>query len=121
MEHHKILKLLNDSTISKILARKRIEVSDLLSDQHSKNKNIRLTTPILWSNLCECNNDYIVDLLAATANVNDKKQKGVASKKNALFMLCIKDDIEIVCQCIMCYLRVKRGLFSGIRKCMELL
>ena len=86
MENHKILKLLNDSTISKILAQKRIEVSDLFSGQHSKNKNIRLRTPILRSNLCECNNDYIVDHLAATTNVNDKNQKDVASKK--ILYLC---------------------------------
>lgn len=95
MEHHKILKLLNDSTISKILARKRIEVSDLLSDQHSKNKNIRLTTPILWSNLCECNNDYIVDLLAATANVNDKKQKDVAPKKMLYLCYALKMILKL--------------------------
>ena len=41
MEHHKILKLLNDLTVSKFVTRKWIEVNDLLGGQHSDSKNIR--------------------------------------------------------------------------------
>ena len=60
MHYHKILELSNDSTVSKCLIRKRIEANDLLNGQHSVNKNIRLRTLILRSNLCDCNNDYVV-------------------------------------------------------------
>ena len=47
MEHSKISKLLNDSTMSKFLTRKWIEVNDLLSDQYSVDKNTRFNTPML--------------------------------------------------------------------------
>ena len=40
-EHHKKPKLLNVSTASKLLARKRMEVNDLLRSQYSVDKNIR--------------------------------------------------------------------------------
>ena len=42
MEHHKISKLLSDSTLSKFVTRKWIEVNDLSSGQYSADKNIRL-------------------------------------------------------------------------------
>ena len=41
MEHYKIPKLLNDSTVSKFVTKKWIEVKDLSSGQYSGNKNIR--------------------------------------------------------------------------------
>ena len=47
MEHSKISKLLNDSTVSKFLTRKWIEVNDLLGDQYSVDKNTRFNTPML--------------------------------------------------------------------------
>ena len=49
MEHYKISKLLNESTVSKFVKRKWIEVNDLSGDQYSVNKNIRHKTPILRS------------------------------------------------------------------------
>ena len=38
MEHYKMSKLLNDSTVSKFVTKKWIEVNDLSSSQHSSNK-----------------------------------------------------------------------------------
>ena len=38
-------KLLNDSTVSKFVTRKQMEVNDLLGGQHYVNKNIRFKTP----------------------------------------------------------------------------
>ena len=55
MEHYKISKLLNNSTVSKFVTRKWIEVNDLSGSQYSVNKNLRLKTPMLSSDLC----DYI--------------------------------------------------------------
>ena len=43
--HHKISKLLNDSTVSKFVTRKWIEVNDLSSSQYSVDKNVRFKTP----------------------------------------------------------------------------
>ena len=39
MEHYKISKLLNDSTVSKFVTKKWIEVNDLSSGQYYVNKN----------------------------------------------------------------------------------
>ena len=47
MEHHKITKLLNNSTVSKFVTSKRIEVNGLSNGQYSVNKNIRFKTPML--------------------------------------------------------------------------
>ena len=42
MENYKLSKLLNDSTVSKFVTKKWIEVNHLSSDPYSVNKNIRL-------------------------------------------------------------------------------
>ena len=41
MEHYKISKLLNDSSVSKAVTEKWVEVNDLSSGQYSVNKKIR--------------------------------------------------------------------------------
>ena len=53
MEHYKISKLLNNSTVSKFVTREWIEVNDLSSDQYSVNKIIRFKTSMLRSDLCD--------------------------------------------------------------------
>ena len=40
MEHYKIYDLLNDSTVSKFVTKKWIEVNDLSSVQYSASKNL---------------------------------------------------------------------------------
>ena len=59
MEHYKISKLLNDSTVSKFMTEKWIEVNDLLSGQYSVNKNIRFKTSMLRSGLRDYSDVYI--------------------------------------------------------------
>ena len=59
MEHHKIFKLLNNSTVLKFASRKWIEVNDLTNDQYSLNKNIRFKTPKPRSDLCDYSDGYI--------------------------------------------------------------
>ena len=60
MEHRKIPKLLNDSTVSITGTRQWIRVNDLWSGQHSVKKNVRLKNPMLRSDLFEYSNAYIV-------------------------------------------------------------
>ena len=60
MEHYKISKLLNDSTISKFVTKKWVEMNDLSSGQYSVNKNIRFKTSMLRSDLCDYSDAYIV-------------------------------------------------------------
>ena len=60
MEHHKISKLLNNSTVSKFVTRKWIEINYFSDDQYSANKNLRFKTPMLGSDLCDYSDLYIV-------------------------------------------------------------
>ena len=59
MEHRKIFKLLNSSTVSKFVTRKWIEVNDLSNDQYSVNKSIRFKIPIIGLDLCDYSDAYI--------------------------------------------------------------
>ena len=73
MKHHKISKLLNDSTQSKFVTRKQTELNDLSGSQYSVNKNIRFKIAMLRSDLCSYSDVNIVvkgtiDLLFAIAN-----------------------------------------------------
>ena len=52
MEHYKISTLLNDSTVSKFVTKKWVEVNNLSSGQYAVNKNIRFKTSLLRSYLC---------------------------------------------------------------------
>ena len=49
--YYKIHKSVNNSTVSKFVTRKWIEVNDLSGSQYSVNKNIRFKTPMLISDL----------------------------------------------------------------------
>ena len=49
MEHYKVSKLLNDSTVLKFVTTKWIELNDLSGGQYSVNKNRRSKTSILRS------------------------------------------------------------------------
>ena len=60
MEHYKISKLLDDSTVSEFVTKKCVEVSDLSSGQYSVNKNLRVKTSMLRSDLCNYIDAYIV-------------------------------------------------------------
>ena len=45
-EHHKISKLLNNSTVSKFMTRKLFEKNNLSRGQYSVNKNMRFKSPM---------------------------------------------------------------------------
>ena len=47
MGNYKIFKFLNDSTMSKFVTRKCIEVNDLLNSKFSLNRNMRFKNPML--------------------------------------------------------------------------
>ena len=106
MEHHKISKLLNNSTVSKFVTRKWIEVNDLSNGQYSVNRNIRSKTPMLKSGWFDYSDADIVvkgkiNLLAAAANENDGSGKDLAFKNNTPFRLCIpkkKQHIDRQCR-----------------------
>ena len=65
IENYKISKLLNNSTASRFLTKKWVEVNNLSSGQYSVNKNTRFKTikirlRMLRSDLCDNNDAYIV-------------------------------------------------------------
>ena len=60
MEHYKISKSINDSSILKFVTKTWIEVNDLSKGQYSANRNIRFKTPMLRSDLCDHCDAYIV-------------------------------------------------------------
>ena len=94
MEHYKISKRLNDSSVSNFVTKKLVGVNDLSSGQYTVNKNKRFKISMLTSDLCDYSDKYIVvkrtiDLLATAANENDKALKNAAFKNNAPFRSCI--------------------------------
>ena len=99
MEHYKISKLLNDSTVSKFVT-KMVQVNDLSNCQYSVKEKIRLKKSMLKLYLCDYSDSYIVvkgpiDLLAAAANENYKAQKNVTSKINSTLIDNV-EDLDIV-------------------------
>ena len=88
MENYKISKWLNDSSVLKFAKIKWTEVNDLSSSQYSVNKNIRLKTSMLRSDLC----DYIDAFIVVKGRItiegdNDDKtiNKKLIFKNNAPF------------------------------------
>ena len=73
MEHYKISKLLNYSTVSKLATKECIEVNDLSSDQYYINKKIRFKTSIPRSCLWDYSDAYIVvtGIMSVTDTNND--------------------------------------------------
>ena len=89
MEHYKISNLLSNSSVSKFMTKKGIEVNDLSSGQYFVNKNSRFKTSMLRSDLRDYKDAYIavkrtMDLLAAAANENYKAEKNIAFKNQKL-------------------------------------
>ena len=61
MEHHKISNLLNNSTVTKFVTKKWIELNYLSGAQYFFNENIRFKTSKLCSDLCDRNDVYFVE------------------------------------------------------------
>ena len=59
MDHYKISKLLNSSTVWKFVTKKWDEINALTSDRYSVNKNIRFKTWMLSSDWCDYSDVYI--------------------------------------------------------------
>ena len=92
MEHHKMYKLLNDSTNSKFATRNQIDVNNLSNGQFYVYRNIRFKTPMLRSGFCDYSDEYLVVKrkisLKDTDNANKRNRK-LTVKKNAPMRSCI--------------------------------
>ena len=95
MEFQKIINLLDttsdDKDLPRFVTKKWIEVYDQSEKNYSINKEIRIKTPMLRSDLCDFSDAYIVvkGKITVTNPNNAKRNKAVAFKNNAPFINCI--------------------------------
>ena len=75
MEHYKVSKLLNDSTVSKYVTKKQIEINDLSSGQYSIIKHIRFKTSMFKLCLCEYSDAHILVKRTITVEGNNDDKK----------------------------------------------
>ena len=96
MEFQKIINLLSTTSYNKDLpifvTKKWIEIYDQSEKNYSPNKEIRIKTSILRSDLCDFSDAYIVVKGTITAegdNNANKRNKNLAFKNNTPFINCI--------------------------------
>ena len=95
MEFQKIISFLditsNDKDLPRFVTTRWIEIYDQSEKKYSVNKEIRIKTPMLKSDLCDFSNAYIVVKGTITiTNPNDVNyKKEIAFKNNAPFINCI--------------------------------
>ena len=95
MEFQKIVNLFDAAFDHKDLLRfvtkKWVEVYDQSGGSYNVNKEIRIETSMLRSDLCDFSDTYIVvkEVIVVTDRDNVKRNKSVAFKNNAPFINCI--------------------------------
>ena len=95
MEFQKIVNFLDTTSdykdLPRFVSKKWIEVYDQSEGNYNVNKEIRIKTSMLRSDLCDFSDAYIVvkgDITVTNPN-NAKRNKAVAFKNNAPFISCI--------------------------------
>ena len=95
MEFQKIMNFLDttldDKDLPTFVTKKWIEIYDQSGENYSVNKEIRIKTSMLRSDLCDFSDAYIVvnGNIIVTNPDNAKRNKSVAFKNNAPFINCI--------------------------------
>ena len=95
MEFQKIVDFLDttsdDQDLPRFVTKKWIKVYDQSERNYDFNKEIRIKTSILKSDLCDFNDAYIVvkEIITVTNPDNIKRNKAVTFKNNAPFINCI--------------------------------
>ena len=96
MEFQKIVDLLDiisdDKDLPRFVTKKWIEAYDQSEKNYTVNKEIRIKTPTLRSDLCDFSDAYIVvkgDITLEGDNNANKCNKNLTLKKNAPFISCI--------------------------------
>ena len=81
----------DDKDLPRFVTKRWIEVYDQSEKNYSVNKEIRIKTSMLRSDLCDFSNAYIVakGTITVTNASNAKRNKSVAFKNNAPFINCI--------------------------------
>ena len=98
MEYQKITNLLDNTSdkVPRFITKKWIEIYDQSGETYNTNKQIRLKTSMLRSDLCDYSDAYInvkeditVRATDGANNIRDKKNRPLAFKNNAPFISCI--------------------------------
>ena len=96
MESQKIANFLDttsyDEDLPRFVTKKWIEVYDQSGGNYNVNKEIRIKTSMLRSDLCDYSDAYIVvkgDITLEGDNDANKRNKNLAFKNNAPFINCI--------------------------------
>ena len=96
MEFQKLANFLDttsdDKELLRFITKKWIEVYDQSEKNYSSNKEIRIKTSMLRSDLCDFSDAYIVvegDITLEGDNDANKRNKNLAFKNNAPFINCI--------------------------------
>ena len=96
MEFQKIANFLDttsdDKDLPRFVTKKWIEVYDQSEKNYNPNKEIRIKTSMLRSDLCDFSDVYIVvevDITLEGDNDANKRKKNLAFKNNAPFINCI--------------------------------
>ena len=82
----------DDKDLSRFVTKKWIEVYDQSGGNYNVNKEIRIKTSMLRSDLCDYSDAYIVvkgDITLEGDNDANKRNKNLAFKNNAPFINCI--------------------------------
>ena len=99
MEFQKIVNLFDTTSdnkdLSKFVTKKWIEVSDQSENNYNANKEIRIKTPMLRSDLCDFSDSYNVvkGIIAVTNPNNLKRNKVVSFKNNAPFIAAFQKSM----------------------------
>ena len=96
MEFQKIVNLLDttsdDKDLQRFVTKKWIQLYDQSENNYIVNKEIRVKTPMLRSDLCDSSDAYIVlkgDITLEGDNDANKQDKPLAFKNNVPFINCI--------------------------------
>ena len=103
MEFQEIVNLLgitpDDKGLLRFVTKKWIELYDQTGGSYNVNKEIRIKTPMLRSDLCDFSDAYIVvkGEITVTEPNEAKRDKSAVFKNNTPFINCISkiDDVEI--------------------------
>ena len=81
----------DDKDLPRFVTKKWIEFYDQSEKTYSVNKEIKIKTPMLRSDLCDLSDVYVVvkGTITVTDPNNSKRNKSVAFKNNAPFINCI--------------------------------
>ena len=81
----------DDKDLPRFVTKKRIEAYDQSEKNYNIDKEIRIKTSMLRSDLCDFSDAYIVvkGTITVTDPDNAKRNKSVAFKNKALFINCI--------------------------------